>query len=255
MTITNNEYRLLIEYYGNSPLISWLPYLDTIQYRVYRGLTDKDSDMSVIKTTDLLFYLDEAVEVFDKSDYVSWHYKISSIDADGNETFFTPTLSTSYEELAYPYEGVLNRIVSLNKLMLERIMGEPIIFYIKKGAGQRCPDCYDLITEDGRTDLPLCMTCFNTTFLDGYDKVDGWVKMRNAPGSILENIYGKVEQKDASGWTLPYPILKTGDMIRTKSGELYLIDTVNRKQQRGKGTIQMLNMKLLESGHPFYTIP
>lgn len=245
-----NNYKFYIEYDGNNPVLSWEAYPDSLSYNIYRG---SEANMTLVANTKILFWKDLDVNIYEDTDYADWVYKISSVNADG-EVFFTSTESTSYKILKYPLAGVLNRIIQLNMISLERIIGEPGYFYIKLGAGERCTECYDFENRDVRTDLPMCMTCYNTSYTGGYEKIAGYIKLRNASESILEGIYGKVVDKTVVAWTLPYPILNTGDFFRTTSGEIYIINDVNRKKQNGKGTIQMLNCKLLETGRPEYLI-
>lgn len=245
---------LSIIYLGNFPVLRWQPHPDSVKYRIYRGTT-KDN-LESIADTDLLQYQDSSPEanLMKKFDRVKYFYQIASVKEDGTEEKFSDIVNV-YQEIKYPYAGIFKTIVRRNNLMLTRMTGEDCTFYIKRGAGQRCPDCFNEITRDVDSESPFCSTCYNTTFVGGYVQVQGRVRIRNAQEQEVRSVWGMtIESNGKVGWTANYPLLDNGDLIKTISGEIYVIDNLVRRSQKDFVTLQTFTVKTLKTTDNLYSV-
>lgn len=245
----NHNLNVVFDY--NNPVISWLPYKDSISYNVYRGLTKDNLDK--IANTRLLQYKDNEIDIRQKFDRVNYLYKVSSVDNDNKETFFTEPVYFE-TQINYPYRGVVNEIIRRNDLMINRISGEPVELYLKKGAGERCSK-YNQVTKNHEGLTELCEECYNTTFKGGFELIETKIRIKNANDSITETPYGiKIDAGVKQGFLSVYPIVNTGDWLRTKYGQIYLFDEVKHKRFQGILTVQIVTLKLLDTGHSYYKI-
>lgn len=244
------RYNLNIEYDYNNPILKWQPYPDSIKYRIYRGMSKEE--MIKVHETNLLQYKD-TVDISVNFDRMRYMYVISSVNNENEETIFTDYVQLNYLN-ASPYLNIIREILRRNNLILNRITGEQVDVYIKKQSGQRCPDCYNVITKDIETKEIMCDTCYNTSFVGGFEKVTCKIRIKNAQDNIVENPYGFVLESSKMGLISAYPFVNTGDFIRTLQGDIYMIDTVNHKRFQGFLYLQSLNLKLLETTRPEYNI-
>jgi hypothetical protein len=245
------KYNLNISYNNNHPVISWHPYPDSIKYKIYKGMSKEN--MEVIKETNLNQYEDIGTDITTNYDRMKYFYCIGSIDMGDNETIFTEYIQLDYLT-ASPYLNIIREIKRRHNLILNKIAGEEVDFYIKKQSGERCKECFNELTRDIDTDKVICPTCFNTSFEGGFEKISGKVRIKNANDTIVENPYGFTLEATKQGFISAYPFLNTGDFIRTKQGEIYIIDSVNHKRFQGVLTLQNLMLKILQTTHPYYTI-
>lgn len=245
------RYILNISYNYNHPVLQWQPYPDSIKYKIYRGMS-KDN-MEVIKETNLNQYEDSLVDVTTNYDRMKYFYVISSVDSNSNETIFTDYIQLNYLT-ASPYLNIVNEIKRRHNLILNKIAGEQVDFYIKKQSGQRCSECFNELTRDVETEKVLCPTCFNTSFTGGFEKISGKIRIKNANDTMVESPYGFTLEATKQGFISAYPFLNTGDFIRTQQGEIYIVDSVNHKRFQGVLTLQNLMLKILQTTHPYYTI-
>lgn len=240
-------YNLFISYINNNPVLQWSPYRDSTYYSVYRGRTK--TALTKIGTTTLLQYRDEGINIFDKQDRDQYYYQIKSNDS----TAFTDIVEVK-QAIRYPVLGVLKEIVRRNNLMLREISGETVTFYIKKGAGERCTACYNELLKDTDTTKPLCPECYNTSYLGGFEKVTGLIRIKNNADSVKQTEWGIRIEASKQGWLSDYPIVQNGDWVRTPAGEIYQLDSVKHKRVKGFLTFQSAELILLETGHLFYNI-
>ena len=245
-----NEYELYVSFDYNVPVLNWQPYPKSIKYSVYRGVSEES--LEKIKETNLLQYRDSDISFPDSHDYKKYFYQIGSIDEDGTEIKFTPLVQLK-KDFSSPYKNITKEFVRRNNLMLNRISGEDCDFYLRKFSGERC-ECFNEITRDTETEKELCEVCYNTSFIGGFEKVTAKCRILNADDTIEETPYGIKISASKSGFMSVYPITNTGDFIRTKHGEIYLIDSSKKKRFQGMLTRQQLTLSLLLITHPFYSI-
>ena len=101
------------------------------------------------------------------------------------------------------------------KLQLERLNGVPIIVLKRKSFGERCPECFNQITNDVL--YSHCNTCYGTTYTGGYHdpieifgKIDP-VAVQQSIGSSGPNDYA------VTGLTIvDYPVVDINDIIIEK---------------------------------------
>jgi hypothetical protein len=239
---------LNVSWQNNHPILTWLPYQDSESYNVFRGTT-KDN-LVKIKNTTLLQYQDD-IDIRDKFDRVKYFYQISSWNGK-EETVFTDLVNYNVD-LDYPYKGFTNEIVRRNQLVLDRIAGEEVDIYLKKGAGKRC-ERYNTVTKQHDYEGSLCDICYNTTFIGGFEKVTTKIRILNNVDSVQEMNYGIKLVSQRQGFLNTYPIVSNGDFIRTKRGIIYLVDDVKHKEFRGILHQQRLTLETLPTTSVYYNI-
>lgn len=243
---------LLVTYSKINPILEWSPYPDSILYYVYRGTTKEN--LAKIKGTPLTQYKDTEIDFTKKFDRVNYWYQISSIKEDGTEIKFS-SVETVNQNINYPYRGIYREIVRRNNLMLKRIAGEEVTFYIRKGAGRRCPKCFNQITRDTDLQSSICDVCYGTTFEGGYEVIQGYVRIRRGQEYASQVVFGyKLETGGKTGWVADYPIVNDSDLIKLKNGMIYTISNPTRTRQKDYTTIQTFNLKPLETTHPLYGV-
>jgi len=244
-----------ITYSGNFPVLNWSPFPDSAKYRIYRGLTKEN--LAPVAETGLLQYRDDssAVSIMQKFDRTRYWYQVAGVDKDGKETKFTDILTVA-QNIKYPFKGFVNTSVKRANIMLDRLdTGEDVVFYLRKGAGERCPKCFDPITRTTNQQTPLCDVCYNTTFVGGFELVNAKCRIRNSVEGTDENFLGiTLTSSGKVGWISNYPWVNNGDFIKTLSGEIYEIDNVQRNNQKDAVTVQVFELKLLETNHVYYLI-
>jgi len=243
---------LTITYTGNYPVLSWLPCANAVSYNIYRGVT-KDS-MEKIGISTGLQYQDnsEDANIMIKFDRVKWLYKISYIDSSSTEHFFTEE-KDYVQDIQYPYYGVLKEIVRRNNLMLNNISGENVIVYLKKGEGEYAEET-NTLTGDIWTDREMADNR-DSIFEGGWYKVPNiYIRVKNAPFKIIESDYGQVINSSKNMFMSTYPIINSGDFVKTLEGKIFLIDTVVHRRFRGFLTLQTASIKELMTTHPYYSI-
>ena len=247
-----NERKLYVSFDYNIPVLTWETYKDSVKYNVYRGVTE--NNLEKIKETNLLQYRDSDISFPDSYDYKKYYYQIGSVDINNKETKFTELVQLK-KDFNSPYKNVIKEIVRRNNLMLNRISGEDVDFYLKKYSGERCPECFNEVTRDTESEKEQCEVCYNTSFVGGFEVITGKCRILNAEDVMEETPYGfKLSSEGKSGFMSVYPITNTGDFLRTSNGEIYLINTVKKKRFQGTLTRQQLTLSLLQITHPYYSI-
>lgn len=245
------SHNLNVIYEYNNPVLTWLPYPDSEVYRVYRGLVQ--GNMTKIAETQALQYQDNQIDLAKIFDREKYYYQISSVNQDGKEIFFTDPVQFQLT-VDYPYQGIINEFIRRNNLMLDRMVGEPVDLYIKKGSGERCSN-YNTITKNHDSMEEICSECYNTTFKGGFIKLNSIkVRIKNANDSITETPYGIKIESAKQGYLSNYPLVHTDDWIRTLQGEIYIVNDVKHSKLRGIITKQIVTLSLLNTGHPYYQI-
>lgn len=243
---------LLVTYNKLNPILEWSSYPDSVNYCVYRGTTKEN--LVKIKETSLTQYKDTGIDLMKKFDRVNYWYQISSIKEDGTETKFT-SIETVNQSISYPYQGIYREIVRRNNLMLKRMTGEEVTFYLRKGAGKRCSKCFNEITRDTDIQSVICDVCYGTTFEGGYETIQGYVRVRRGQEYETQTVYGlKLETGGKTGWVADYPIVSDGDLFKMKNGLFYEIGNPTRARQKDYTTIQTFSIKPLETTHPLYLV-
>lgn len=247
--------KLSVIYLGNSPLLKWQPYPDSVKYFVYRGLTKEK--LAKIGESHILQYADlsDEANIVKKDDKAKFYYQIYSINEQGESTPFTEVETLNTDDMSYPFLGIYKTQVKRNEFTLKSISGEEVTLYVKKGAGEKCPDCYNEITGDTYTEKSLCPICYGTTYVGGFEKFsDILIRILNAPDQIIETPFGITVGSTKSGRMSVYPLVNNGDWFRTKGGDIYMIGNVEHEKVKNFILKQKLDLKLLSTGHVYYTI-
>lgn len=248
-------YNLNIIYTGRFPVLVFDPYPKSISYNIYRGIT-KDS-MVKIGATSLLQYRDESKEadVMIKMDRVNYLYQVAGVDNEGKETKFTEYVNY-LPEIKYPYKGIMKEIVRRNEdIVLKRIAGEPVTFYLKKAEGERS-ETYNDILKDIMSEKEVTND-YNQAWKGGFSKIENiYVRIRNSPLKQVESNYGvKLLNDGKELWFGTYPIVSTGDFIKTTQGRIFVIDAVTHRRYKGFLTMQKCTINELMTTHFYYNIP
>lgn len=245
---------LSIIYLGNSPLLKWAPYPESLKYEIFRGLT-KENLYKIGETSTLQYYdLSKEANVMTKDDRVKFYYRINSINTEGKSLIITDSISLNTDSLIYPFLGYYKSKVKRHELSLRQISGEEVSFFIKKGSGKKCSECYDPSLGDNYTEKPLCPTCYNTTFEGGFEKVTGLIRILNAPSGFVETQAGLTLEALKKGRMSTYPLLGNGDMIRTNAGEIYIVGNTEYKKMKNFIYSQIVDLRLLPTGHLYYSV-
>lgn len=162
------------------------------------------------------YFRDSGALIADKWREIFYKLRVSSPDGGVDETeafgvTSQPTLETvatrRRTDLALRYEGV------------------PCLIYVRRGEGERCPDCWDSVLQ--KVVSSTCPRCFNTGRLGGfYSPILTQVKINpvtkaNEPGDTLRQV------AQTSGMCSFIPVVSPRDLIyEVNTGKRWRLVTV-----------------------------
>lgn len=254
MPLAKPNPQLKIIYLANIPILSWDPVFDAKSYSVLRG--DVKENIEVIETgLEVTEYKDDSAtgNLFYRSNRSTMFYNIIALLNGGTE-FQYPDIVDFSPNLKYPIQGVLNRVIQLNRKRMT-IGAEYCDLYLKKGAGDRCPTCWNKITGSTSSPKELCPICFNTGFKGGYNKITALCNIRDSPEEIIQLPQGLARQSRGKQAVMAdYPVLRAGDFIVEQSGDRWGCEIVNFSQFHNVITNTISDIIFLESNRIEYLI-
>lgn len=246
---------LNIAYNLKVPVLSWLPRVPyPTSYRLYWA-TSPEGVWTLCRGADHLSILQyQDTEHPYTSEPRIW-YKVMAV-VGGLELEHCPATISSER----PREDFVNRmideVVRRHTLILNRFSGEYCTLYLRKAAGDICPN-HAVVGDGSRNEFggSLCPVCYNVGIVGGYEKVTNvLVKIKNNVDNTILGQEGMTILTTAGAWLGSYPMLISGDFFERPSGERFAVDTVRRRQIQNRNTMQILAIAPVEPNHPFYQI-
>lgn len=184
------------------------------------------------------------------------HYKVTTVDADGNETPLDEAEAVTHEnveQLGYIWREAVRR----NRWILEQ-GGERVLAFMQKTMGVKCRKCFvdKRVEKTHAIANRQCLTCYGTGFEGGYigpvpiilapkqeERSLEWMEMGIKLGMVW------------STWTTNFPLLRQRDFIRTQMGELFVIGPVSRIETKGLILQQQFSVSLIDTTDIRYKVP
>ena len=95
---------------------------------------------------------------------------------------------------------------------LRKTHGRTWHFFRRKTHGIRCPDCYD--KDMRRRTKSNCATCYNTTYVDGYDPpIPVCIGALPSAEAVEKGIFAEVEHSSTTLWITNDPDVHRGDLF------------------------------------------
>jgi hypothetical protein len=156
---------------------------------------------------DKSWYQDEAFVHKDNINHV--YYKVVAQHRGQRTDSFPISVQTNPAKDIYGTAAAALRQESRSLMRNTRVL-----YYVQIRMGDQCEVCADTVTGQGIA-TSLCENCLGTGFVGGYeDSIKGWARqVQTSEGSQAKTPAGP-ESAIRSAWrTLPYPLLRRGDII------------------------------------------
>lgn len=159
----------------------------------------------------------------DYSKFRQGYYVVEAILLDSSNQVIR-SLPTTWQNTRSPWVQIrASEIQRREYLLLRKFTGVKSYLFRRKMYGQRCPDCWDPISETVTNDH--CQTCFGTSFVGGYSSpIPLFVQYDTTPSSVQHSYIGKVEANSIGAWTIAEPAVFSGDvLLRSGDWNMYTI--------------------------------
>jgi hypothetical protein len=237
--------RLLVQWKYTPTLESFVDY----EFMLERSLSPDSGFENVVRFKDLVQYLDE---VNYKRLWKTVYYRIKVTNI--------LTAKTEYSELGkIGYEPNLEalEIIRRNDILLKNRrhgIGVPVAVFIRKRAGQRCPECWD--EGKKRVRLSTCDTCYQTGYLDGfYEPIITWANTTpdNKQNPIPQ--HGETEPNDTKIFISNYPeVLPKDIIVETTTMRTWTVENVDTTARRGCTLHQLLTLAYVDRNSVIYKL-
>lgn len=171
----------------------------------------------------------------------------------------------SSTEATYPEDGygvnlsaepdlVALEMARISRHMLKEVNGRLLWVFPKKRHGARC-SCYDTVTQ--RKLRASCPTCYDTTWVGGYDTpMKVWGRITAANEATSRSHLGPIDDETAV-LTLPnYPEISEGSVIVESENVRWLVSNVIDKIEKSRALVgQRVQVTRIEKKHIAYSIP
>lgn len=182
-------------------------------------------------------------------------YRVTYVMPDQRESDRSPVAFTPFQADGWHgrMEFILKEFVRRHQLIINAD-GEDVTVFMRKRAGQKCPNCYD--ARKGVSINSNCPQCYGTTFTGGYYRIDG----------IRVRVYSEQEmlQPDKYGLQVKYnpivriagstPPIEKGDLFLRQNNRLLQVEQVFHRHTQGVVTIQRCASNELMEPHPAYNL-
>jgi len=145
-------------------------------------------------------------------------------------------------------------IIRRNDLLFREFTGRPCALYTVRTFGQRCPDCFDEITQ--RRTSSSCITCWNTGYLRGYHKpilVYIQIDPTSKTLQVQQPFVGERSQVQARMGV--YPIVKPRDILVERENKRWRIINVTRTERLRSPVRQEITLTKIPEGDIEFKIP
>ncbi len=248
--------RLEISYDGKTPTLSWSPYIPfPLTYKCYRA-PGPDGDWELLTPGEGI-----ALTQFTDNNRL-WssnnrhYYKVVAMVGAAEVEWVPPTLWVPQAR----QENVNRILAEINRrhesLVLDKFAGEACSLYLRKAAGTPCPNgCSVGDAHVMKYQGEYCPTCFNTGIEGGFVKVDDQlIRVRNAQQDVELRQDGIAFTEGRTAWMGAAPLVGSGDWFVRGTGERFGITNVRRRELQGVVTLQIMNIKEVESQQYLYDI-
>lgn len=204
----------------------------------------------VLQYTQLAFYLDEAVNLYEKGK--TYFYKLEVCD---EAKTVIDTIGPVHAVYNQP-DGIARVVINESKILLERVMGnKPYQLLLKKRSGIHCPECFNPVTK--RVKFHDCSKCSGTGILQGYHKPTKIFLSKDFSymsefNSMMDGENVKLSTVDA--WTSNFPVLAPGDVFVDYLDNRFRITNVNPRMKSGALIRQILQLVPLDRGDSVYQV-
>ena len=241
--------RVLLDW---NDVISGVP--DISSFSAYRSSGSLDS--SYIKIADgiqVSNYLDTEARM---DEGIHYYYKVTYTTPEGESSLSDADIADvyTYKDVGFSQRLWFVMAESLRRLnwLLDAI-GEKCNIYIRKRAGDRCPDCWDAQSKKAMD--PNCSTCYGVGFVGGYIKLENQrVVIEGAQEKIVETEFGVQPTYAPTGWVSNLPIIEERDVIVRGDNKRYYITGVNKKRLQNYLIQQTFSLAILPISHPIYNL-
>ncbi|MBN22619.1 MAG: hypothetical protein CL678_15150 [Bdellovibrionaceae bacterium] len=145
-------------------------------------------------------------------------------------------------------------IIRLENVLLREYTGRPCALYTIRTFGQRCPDCYDPITQ--RRTRSSCITCYNTGYARGfftpimvYLQIDPFIKAQQNTQQFVS------EQAQTQARMGVYPKVKPRDVIVERENVRWRVVAVRTTERLRAPVRQELTLVKIPKGDIEFKIP
>ena len=130
-------------------------------------------------------------------------------------------------------------------ILLRKFTGVKSYLFKRKTYGQRCPACWDPVSETVTDDH--CTTCFGTSFAGGYFPPQPlFVQYDASPNQVQKTYSGRLEPNVIGAWTLSMPQMASDDIIiRIGDWNVYRVSSVQTTELQANPVRQILQLDQL----------
>lgn len=218
---------------------------DRIQIEVYSSEDMSEWMPEVTVNSDYLSI--DIDSLYMPSNSIRYYFKAKVSDTLGQ---FNPVWSNVVEISGVEGDAIVDTMRYKYELMAESVSGVPILYFIKKRGGLRCPVCWDPALN--QPTKSQCDACYGTGFYKGfYPPYETFAILSNRDNEQMNSQLG-VQQDISIGMAIMgvYPVAKQGDVIydvnRNRLWEVKQIPT--SLEYRGIVYAQKLTLIQIEQG-------
>jgi hypothetical protein len=235
--------------------VSWevtSPFEDALDYtiRVMRSESEEGPyDYVSDAFEDKYLYIDSRVDL-ETRQHRRWYYKLEVTRKSSRAVaLYGPSDRAPRADL------VATELRRQAQLRFQKVAGRQCWLFPIRTFGQRCPTCYDRVTQDSqRTNCP---TCYNTTYARGFHTpIEVWMQFE--PTAVKADAAGGV-RREANTSALAhmgyYPRVKKGDLLVEPENRRWIVDTVGNGERLRAIVRQDVYLMEIELGDVRFEVP
>lgn len=179
-------------------------------------------------------YRDDSVNMYSQTRKYFYFIRVTDIR---NHKF------ADYEprQLDFLPDAVGLELIRKKNVYLKTQTGLPVLLYVRKTFGQRCPNCWDEIKQ--RCSKSHCEVCYNTGFLDGYWNPVQLHINEMSPKQEPASVAGQPGSISIQVETSSFPDISAGDIIvYPQTGKRFKVVNKTKNTRLGSIISQFIGM-------------
>lgn len=210
--------RILSVEYIPRVLVSWemeptSQNLKNLRFFVDRGESPSDLrqlNAEGVHYDDRYEFIDYTASLYDAQKH--YGYRVRAVEMDLSTGEALQEFSSEMVGTEGTLDPVGMYVVEEHLFKYRYVDGVPVLFYIKKNEGERCPECWDSVMK--RVTKSSCKTCFGTGYLEGYyPPIDGWLNFGPQTQNAAVGTQGVTQPNKTQIDFTDWPNLRPGDVI------------------------------------------
>lgn len=216
-------------------------------FRLLRSGSPQDGFLVIKDLLSYPFYEDDDVNLYNEAN--KYYYMVQSLDNSGQVIATLPVITARYNRP----DSIANKVIYESKVVLRVMRNPPVYLLMKKRTVDHCPECWNFVTH--KTKYANCKFCFGTGDIGGYYPpiaIQVSIDVSQLVSANDESDGGLVKLTPINAWMSNSPLTSPEDVLVDTLNRRYTIQRVIPRTRSQYVIRQVLQLVLLEKGHPAY---